>query len=123
MQNILYILSVEFHSQIISPLIENNTQWRASFNFIQGADTQFGMIETFLQNKTNGNWTEEIDLTRDAIKEWNAMDPKPKFVVICGDLVDDYPGAEPRRGDQLRDFKNVFSELDSKIPLVLLGLR
>jgi hypothetical protein len=79
------------------------------------------MIETFLQNKTNGNWTEEIELTRAAIKEWNQI--KPKFVVICGDLVDDYPGSEPRRSEQLRDFKEVFAELDKNIPLVLLGMK
>jgi predicted MPP superfamily phosphohydrolase len=100
---------------------ENNQQWRKSFHFIQGADTQFGMIETFLQNKTNGNWTEEIELTRAAIKEWNQI--KPKFVVICGDLVDDYPGSEPRRSKQLEDFKKVFAELDQNIPLVLLGMK
>jgi 3',5'-cyclic AMP phosphodiesterase CpdA len=79
------------------------------------------MIETYLQNKTNGNWTEEIDLTRAAIKEWNQI--KPKFVVICGDLVNDYPGSEPRRSEQLRDFKKVFAELDKNIPLVLLGIK
>ncbi len=79
------------------------------------------MIEAFLQNKTNGNWTEEIDLTRAAIKEWNQL--KPKFVVICGDLVNDYPGSEPRRKEQLSDFKKVFKELDENIPLVLLGIK
>jgi len=81
------------------------------------------MIETFLQNKTNGSWTEEIDLTRAAIKEWNHMIPKPKFVVICGDLVDDYPGSEWRRQGQLKSFKDVFRELDKEIPLVILGSR
>ncbi|CAG2181784.1 unnamed protein product, partial [Oppiella nova] len=99
---------------------ENNTEWRKTFHFIQGADTQFGMIETFLQNKTDGGWDEEIQLTAQAINEWNAMTPKPKFVVICGDLVDDFPGKEPRRSRQITDFKKVFEKLDNDIPLVLL---
>ncbi|CAG2118683.1 unnamed protein product, partial [Medioppia subpectinata] len=99
---------------------EKNLEWKKSYHFIQGADTQFGMIETFLQNKTDGQWGEEIALTQQAITEWNAMQPKPKFVVICGDLVDDLPGREPRRAKQIADFKQVFQALDKDIPLVLL---
>ncbi|XP_054152567.1 serine/threonine-protein phosphatase CPPED1-like [Oppia nitens] len=100
---------------------EKNREWRQSYHFIQGADTQFGMIETYLKHKTDGKWDEEIQLTEEAIRQWNSMKPKPKFVVICGDLVDDFPGHEPRRQRQLDDFMHAFEKLNRDIPLVLLG--
>ncbi|CAL4120857.1 unnamed protein product [Meganyctiphanes norvegica] len=45
------------------------------------------------------------------------MTPKPKFLVICGDLLEAFPETEPKlREKQEKDFKNVFSALD--IPLL-----
>src|SRR5699024_9002003 len=64
-------------------------------------------------------WTEEIRLAELAIHQWNAMTPRPAFAVICGDLVNNYPG-EAQRGDQVADFKRIFTHLDPAIPLVLL---
>lgn len=64
-------------------------------------------------------WHEEIRLAELAISQWNQMRPAPRFVVICGDLVNDYPG-EAQRFDQISDFKSTFRHLDPSIPLVLL---
>lgn len=33
-------------------------------------------------------WDVEIDATRAVIKKLNEMEPKPKFFVVCGDIVD-----------------------------------
>ncbi|KAI7688801.1 hypothetical protein SSS_04881 [Sarcoptes scabiei] len=76
-------------------------------------------IEEYKRNALS-KWTEEIRLTKTAIEQWNRMRPRPRFVVLCGDLVNDFPG-EPLRRKQLDDFKRTFVEnLDDSIPLVLL---
>jgi hypothetical protein len=36
------------------------------------------------------SWDVEIEATRAVIKKINQMQPKPKFFVVCGDLVDAY---------------------------------
>jgi len=52
-----------------------------------------------------------------AVRQWNQL--QPRFVVICGDLVNDFPG-EAQRDAQLMDFRECFRKLDPNIPLVLL---
>jgi len=46
------------------------------------------------------------------------MNPKPKFFIVCGDIVDAFPSQEPFRTNQEKDIKQVFNELDPSIPLV-----
>jgi hypothetical protein len=69
-------------------------EWSGEFSFIQGADTQFGMIDSYIYKNVEPNWEREIALTTAAIQEINEMSPKPKFFVICGDMLDTmpYPG-------------------------------
>lgn len=119
-------------------VLEENSVWKGSFRFIQAADTQFGLIDQLkyvdwsvddisiplAQSKAYRDrgisvWDEEIRLSKLAIEQWNQMIPKPKFVIICGDLVDDFPGCK-HRDAQLADFKKTFELLDTSIPLVLL---
>lgn len=98
---------------------EKEGEWKGNFTFIQGADTQFGLIDRwFLKNPIENNvWDQEIELTKQAIKHANEMVPKPKFFILCGDLIDAMPHTK-HRGVQEEDFKKLFSELDSEIPLV-----
>ena len=42
--------------------------------------------------KVPGGWEREIQLTRQAVAAANQMKPKPKFFIVCGDLVDAMPG-------------------------------
>ncbi|CAL1291438.1 unnamed protein product [Larinioides sclopetarius] len=95
---------------------ENGSEWKGPFYFIQGADTQFGMIATFDRNAKTG-WDEEIELTKKAIHLINTMYPKPKFFIVCGDLVHAFPGMKDREAQE-RDFIKVFKELKADIPLV-----
>ena len=45
--------------------------------------------------------------------------PKPKFFIVCGDLVDAMPDQWPEiRARQEEDFFKVYSKLDKDIPLV-----
>lgn len=38
------------------------------------------------------DWEEEKRLAKICVEKINAMNPKPKFFVICGDLTDAMPG-------------------------------
>lgn len=98
---------------------ESEKEWKGPFFFIQGADPQYGMIESFLEKKPDPKWDKEVELSKRLVEAINKMEPKPKFFVICGDLLDAYPEQEPeRRSLQQKDFKDVFAELDPDIPLV-----
>lgn len=92
-------------------------QWSGSFYFIQAADTQFGMIDSYLKKLEHPKWDEEMRLTELLISKCNKMEPKPEFMVICGDLIDAMPGTELRQ-PQITDFKRLFSKLTPDIPLV-----
>ncbi|XP_076329046.1 serine/threonine-protein phosphatase CPPED1-like isoform X2 [Tachypleus tridentatus] len=78
---------------------EKEGLWKGPFSFIQAADTQFGMIEDYVKKKENPGWQEEIVLTKKAIKAVNQMTPKPRFFIVCGDLIHAFPGFG---GDQKR---------------------
>ncbi|GIY04312.1 hypothetical protein CDAR_617431 [Caerostris darwini] len=95
---------------------ENNSKWEGPFYFIQGADTQFGMISTF-ERDSNTGWEEEIRLTKKAIQLINTMTPKPKFFIVCGDLIHAFPGGKDRLAQE-NDFIKVFKELNEDIPLI-----
>ncbi|XP_054714011.1 serine/threonine-protein phosphatase CPPED1-like isoform X2 [Uloborus diversus] len=96
---------------------EDENAWKGPFCFIQGADTQFGMISSYIKHESLIVWEKEMELAREAIKAINAMSPKPRFFVVCGDLIDAMPGNKYRNA-QIEDFKRVFTELDPEIPLV-----
>ena len=96
--------------------------WTEPFTFILTADTQFGLIEKHILKKANARWDEEMALTRSTIRCINRMRPKPKFIVVCGDMLDEQPGPNEEkiatREEQYQDFIQVFQELDPDIPLV-----
>ena len=98
-------------------MLENNKQWKSPFFFIQGADTQLGSIGKYSDKIPDSNWEEEIRLTTKAIQIANSMNPKPKFFVVCGDLVDALPG-EKYKEEQIKDFKKCFRDFNNDIPLV-----
>ncbi|KAH7949242.1 hypothetical protein HPB49_006630 [Dermacentor silvarum] len=77
---------------------ETEGQWKGPFFFIQAADTQFGMIESYLEKKPNPR---QKTLTKYSVG-------------LVGTLV---------LGDQLKpvqeaDYKRVFSRMSSEVPLV-----
>lgn len=68
------------------------------FYFIVGADTQLGLKEWYENEKkglpppTGRYWLEDIQYTERAVECINNLHPRPKFVVVCGDLLNAYPG-------------------------------
>src|SRR5699024_11261316 len=51
--------------------------WLDNFTFIQGADTQFGLIDYIKNNWTDtGTWSTDLSILKDAINEWNGLNPR-----------------------------------------------
>ncbi|XP_059084215.1 serine/threonine-protein phosphatase CPPED1-like [Tigriopus californicus] len=110
----------------ILPIFEKslNEKWTEPFYFIQAADTQLGLIVNYGDGTINDQypnitWEKEIELCRQSVEIINNLDPKPKFFIICGDLLDAMPDLWPDiRKRQQDDFMRVYSDLDPSIPLV-----
>mmetsp|Transcript_5578 Transcript_5578/g.7256 ORF Transcript_5578/g.7256 Transcript_5578/m.7256 type:complete len:460 (+) Transcript_5578:31-1410(+) len=84
--------------------------WKGKFSFVVMADTQLGML------KQDKSWDEESEFLRKAIHHINKI--RPRFVVVCGDLVNAYPHKPKEQEDQVKDFKILTSEINDDIPLV-----
>jgi len=91
--------------------------------FVVCADTQFGMSDG------NRSWDFEMGLSRKTVQKINSMRPLPKFVCICGDLVDMHESMHVNeettlekcreiKYQQTRDFQEIWNELDSRIAMV-----
>lgn len=96
---------------------DTEAEWTGPFFFIQAADTQLGLIERYLEKREDPKWDQEVVLLKKAIACANRMQPKPKFFIVCGDLVDAFIELDKRDG-QIKDFKEAFKDLDNQIPLV-----
>lgn len=98
------------------------------FHFVQLADTQLGMEATFqtggLLLQRQFGWANELALLRRAVEEVNRL--RPAFVIVCGDLVNEFPPEERGRegadddvrAAQERDFKEAMGHVDVAIPLL-----
>lgn len=63
-------------------------------------------------------YEEEKAFSRRAVDAINAMEPRPAFAVVCGDLVHAAPSDGELQEQQVADFKAIFSEVHADIPLV-----
>lgn len=113
------------------------------FCFVIGADTQLGTLRALVNAllpycfvtvagmaSVSQEWQTELEYCEKAVTHINAMDPKPAFVCMCGDLVDMQADlfadtgtmewrAETQR-KQFSDFQSTWRRLDPLIPLVCL---
>uniref|UniRef100_A0A8C5WKL3 Serine/threonine-protein phosphatase CPPED1 n=1 Tax=Leptobrachium leishanense TaxID=445787 RepID=A0A8C5WKL3_9ANUR len=102
---------------------DEESQWKGPFYFIQGADPQYGLMKSWEIGDCDyggDEWEQEIRLTEEAVQAINKLSPKPKFFVLCGDLVHSMPGNE-FKVDQERDLKTVLQKTDQDIPLVFVS--
>ncbi|XP_054991608.1 serine/threonine-protein phosphatase CPPED1 [Sorex araneus] len=102
---------------------EKEKDWQGPFYFIQGADPQFGLTKAWTTGDCEhggDEWAEEIRLTEQAVRIVNALQPRPRFFVLCGDLVHAMPGM-PWRQEQTEDLQRVLGKVDGDIPLVLVS--
>jgi len=96
-----------------------------NFFFIQGADTQLGLMYNWSDTEGYGDkypesiWDEELELCKKSVEILNSLTPKPAFFVVCGDLVDAFPDKFPEvRARQEKDLKEVYSKLSPEIPMI-----
>jgi len=98
--------------------LERETTWTRPFFFAVLADTQLGMV------MSDKEWDGELDKCRQAVEALNRL--RPKFAIVCGDLVNMWPANDPehptadpeKRQQQVADFKEVMSGVSEDIPLV-----
>ncbi|MBP9842105.1 MAG: metallophosphoesterase [Simkaniaceae bacterium] len=113
------ILFLAFHLEAITykphvwPELEygNESDWEDSFFFIQMADCQLGCFDN------NTSWQKEISLLDAAVVHINRL--RPRFVILCGDMVHAFPGT-PMRAAETAAYKKVVSKIDRTIPLICL---
>lgn len=92
-------------------------EWEGPFYFLQAADTQLGLQERYVEKLENPGWAKEVEWTRQMVRDVNQMTPRPKFLVVCGDLVDAYPETQAvTRLLQETDLKRELVSLE--VPLV-----
>lgn len=86
------------------------------FFFMQMADTQLGFEASWAPNyDVPDNWQREIETMNRAIAEINRL--RPAFAIVCGDLINAFPGAQGR-AEQILDFKEICRKVDPLVPLV-----
>ena len=97
---------------------ENEGEWLGPFYFIQGADTQFGLKDNWNNvAEDNQSWEDEVETTRQAISAFNKLRPRPRFFIVCGDMIDAFPWKKYHK-PQFEDFASAFKKLDDEIPLL-----
>lgn len=79
------------------PRPDAERQWSGPFCFIQAADPQLGLMKAWRDGDCDGGgeeWAEEVELTQRAVDAVNRLRPRPRFMVLCGDLVHAMPGRD-----------------------------
>lgn len=100
----------------------------SSHSFVICSDTQLGIASQNLE------WETELAYSRQAVQLINELNPRPRFVSMCGDLIDMEYTFEERRGysanfktkeecdrvqdQQNSDFQHVWSDLHPDIAIV-----
>lgn len=104
---------------------------KSKHSFVICADSQLGM------KSLNLEWETELNYCREAVSKINALHPRPKFVSMCGDIVDmeqsfyynnpkslrkfdTLEECERIQDKQNEDFKKVFNMIHEDIALVCL---
>lgn len=84
-------------SVVASSCSDAEHQWMGPFCFIQAADPQLGLMKAWRDGDCDSGgeeWAEEVELTKQAVEAVNQLRPRPRFMVLCGDLVHAMPGRE-----------------------------
>ena len=104
------------------PGYQRETSWSESFWFVVGADTQLGLEEevtALLENRKAQRlcWQIELKRIKHLIDFVNSCHILPRFVIVCGDLVNAFPW-EDQRSQQEQDLINSFKTLHTSVPMI-----
>ncbi|KAL5109875.1 Serine/threonine-protein phosphatase CPPED1 [Taenia crassiceps] len=92
----------------------------SNFTFVQLADPQLALLERYGEKRDPPyKWDRELALVDRAISAINRLSVTPKFVIVCGDLVDAEPG-RPERQEQISDLKSSLEKVSPGIPIFVL---
>lgn len=75
--------------------LDAERRWSGPFCFIQAADPQLGLMKAWRDGDCDSGgeeWAEEVALTQQTVEAVNQLRPRPRFMVLCGDLVHAMPG-------------------------------
>ncbi|VDL57411.1 unnamed protein product [Hymenolepis diminuta] len=90
------------------------------FTFVILADPQLALFERYCEKRDPPyKWDRELAFVNRAITAVNNLSRRPKFVIVCGDLVDAEPGRS-ERGGQISDLKSAFAKISPDIPIFTL---
>lgn len=88
-----------------------------NFHFVQLADSQLGMLNA---DDDPDDFSAEIMMLEAAVSKINAMDPAPAFVIVCGDLIHEFPqnvggsNDDPARAARaVGEFKRITAAIDA----------
>ena len=114
------IISVdcEGHNVIDSTPTPNNRQLSPSPNQCPPPQLHSTCTPRFNQNIEGKGWGEEQANTASAVEHINALSPRPKFVVVCGDLINSYPADPDGQVAETDAFKETMSVIHKDIALV-----
>lgn len=87
---------------------EKQGTWTGRFFFVQLADPQFGFMDA----------AQEARNAEAAVEHVNRL--KPRFAVVCGDLVHPPPGSKGNE-EKIAEFRRIFGKIDPSIPLVCVS--
>lgn len=102
---------------------DEESEWTGPFYFIQGADPQLGLMKSWAMDNCDfggDEWDDEVRLTEKAVEAINNLEPKPKFFVLCGDLVHSMPATEWKPAQEC-DLKTALLKTNHDIPLVFVS--
>jgi hypothetical protein len=97
-------------------------RWKGPFSFVHAADCQLGLIEKHILKKDNPKWEVDKIHLKCAIQMINKIQPKPRFLVIGGDMVDTPPYEDVLdiHTAQYEDFVRCMEDLDPEIKLIVI---
>ncbi len=73
---------------------DGEATWKEPFLFAVLADTQLGALDD------NEKWEDDVALCEEAVRRLNAL--RPKFAIVCGDLVHHVPIMYPDTDPEIR---------------------
>lgn len=89
-RNTLFIITYCIILYLFLILVKNNQLWTENFYFVIAADSQFGYTFPPIERDST-DWKIEMDKAIFAIDKINNLSPRPQFLVVCGDLVNEMP--------------------------------
>lgn len=67
-------------------------------------------------------WTEEVELTKQTVEAVNRLRPRPRFMVLCGDLVHAMPGKGVIIHYNISNTQGTFIIIIIRFPAISSGL-